>query len=171
MSPLLRILLPLRHVRPVLFALALGVVLSACKTTNQSKVTAVPRFVLEASVGSTNASMVTMPVSGARIAVDSEAVLSEFDILAVQVAEVEFGKCLLFTLSSQAARDFYRTTTLNQGKRLVLLVNGRAIGVRILDQPIANGALVTYLEVPDDSLEELAEDMKGTIVEIRKRLD
>ncbi len=115
--------------------------------------------------------MITMPVSGARIRVDSQAILSEYDILDVQVADVEFGKCLLFTLTPAAARDFYKATAMNQGKRVVLLVNNEALGVRIINQPISNGALFVYLELPDDSLEKLAREMKGTIVEIRKTLD
>ncbi len=140
-------------------------------TAKESKITTIPRFLVEVGERDSYAANVQLPISGARISVGSEAVLSEYDIVDVKIAEVEYGRCLQFVLTRSASRDFYKTTTMNQGRRLVLLINGQAMGVRIIDRPIGDGVIFMFLEVSDDSLEELVKELKGSIVEIRKRLD
>ncbi|MEM9161057.1 MAG: hypothetical protein AAGB46_18560 [Verrucomicrobiota bacterium] len=146
--------------------------LCACETTERIKDyrVSVARFVLEADEGNEYASIAEMPVSRVRIPVNGKAVLSEFDILDVQVAEVEFGKCLVFGLTQEAGRAFMRDSSLSRGKRLVLLLNGRPIGARRIQAPITDGRVYIFLETKDENLEEIARDIRGTSLDAQRRI-
>ncbi len=157
--------------RWVLF-LALGglsVLATSCNTTSvgfdYDKTLA--RFVVESGQ---EGSVVTMPVSGVRIQVNPKATLTEYDLVSVEVAEVELGKCLQFTLTHTASRIFYQASVMNQGRRLVLMVDGDAIGLRRIDGPISDGVIYIFLEIPDAELPELAKNLKGTSIEIQKQI-
>ena len=67
-------------------------------------------------------------------------------------------------------RDFYRSSVLKQGKRLVLLVNGQAIGTRKIDRPVADGSLLIFLEMPDEDLPDVAKNIQRTLLEVQKKL-
>ena len=96
--------------------------------------------------------------------------LTEYDFLDVGVVELDLGLCLQFTLSHQASRAFYQTSANNQGKRLVLLVNGKALGLRRIDRPVSNGVIYVFVEVPDGELPELAKNLKDTSIEVQKKI-
>ena len=128
------------------------------------------RFVLEQDSRETYAKVVELPVSKARIPIEPKASLSEFDIVDVEVAEIELGQCLLFSLTRAAAMDLYRISAQNIGKRMVLFIDGQPIGVRKIDGPIAEGALYIFLETPDSNLADIATNLKGTSIEIQKKL-
>ncbi len=128
------------------------------------------RFVIEQDARESYAKIVELPVSKARIPIQPRASLSEFDIVNVEVAQLELGQCLLFSLTRSAAMDFYRISAQNIGKRIVLLLNGQPIGVRRIDGPIAEGTLYIFLETPDSNLEQIATNLKGTSIEIQKKL-
>jgi len=96
-----------------------------------------------------------LPVSGVVIRVAPKPVISEFDIVEAAVAEVDLGRCLALRLTGEAARDLYRMSVSQMGKRLVLLVNGRALGARVLDGAIEGGVLFVFVEVADEVLDEL----------------
>ena len=147
-------------------------ILSGCSTTESAKNynVSVARFVMENSDENGYAGIAEMPVSRVRIPVNSSAVLSEFDIVEVSVMEVELGKCLLFALTPQATRAFVKDSSLNRGKRLVLLVNGRPLGVRRIDTPIVDGRIFMFLETKDENLDEIAKDIKKTSLDAQKRL-
>lgn len=143
--------------------LLLGVVaMPACNTKPKiTGATAVARFLMEADA--TQAAIdVTLPVSGLRLRIVAKPVITEFDIVRVAEAQVDMGRCLAFQLSSSAARDLYRLSASNLGKRLVLLVNGQPMGARVLDRAIEGGVLFIFVEVPDENLPRLVEDMNHT---------
>lgn len=129
------------------------------------------RFTLEADGASGYAASIVLPVSQVRIPVENDAILSEFDYQSIQLAELELGKCLRFSLKPAAARELYRITVGNQGKRLVLLVNGKPLGVRRIDGPIADGVIMVFAELPDKELEALAGELGKTNFEIQKSLN
>jgi len=154
----------------VAFLLVFGLVLASCNTTQkQPKNLLRARFHVEAPSDG-YASDVILPVSGARISVDPKGVISEFDYLAIDVVQLELGKCLAFTLKPAAARDFFRVTVGRQGYRLVLLLNGRAMGVRQLSGALSDGRIYMYVESSDAHLEDLAKQLKETNIAIQKML-
>lgn len=128
------------------------------------------RFLLEAAGENDFSAMVTLPVSNVRIPVQGDAILSEFDYRAIDIAEVALGKCLVFSLKGPAAREFYQISVANQGKRLVLAINGEAIAARKIDGPIADGRIFIFLEVTDDRLVEIANKLQETNFDIQKKL-
>ena len=146
--------------------------LSGCKSTEGPKNydIAVARFVFESGDANGYASVAELPVSRVRIPLSSGAALSEFDIEGVQVAEVELGRCLVFAFSPAASRALMRESSLNLGKRLVLLINGQPIGVRKVEQPISDGRIFMFLETKDGELEKIANDIVGTSLNARKRI-
>jgi len=126
------------------------------------------RFFLESS--SNDGTPVTLPRSGVRLIVNSKPVLTEGDIVNVEVVQVELGKCLLFQLTPTATRDFYRMSVSHQGRRIVLVLDGNAVGARRIDGPITNGALFVFAEVPDTALPALVDDLKKTSVALQREL-
>ena len=127
---------------------------------------AIARFFLESPSGRQAAA--TLPVSGVRIAIAPKPVITEFDIVNVELAQVELGKCLMFQLTPAAARDLYRLTASNQGRRLVLVLNGEAIGARVIERPLENGTIFTFVELPDERLPALVAGLKRTSAELQR---
>lgn len=155
----------------LLLGLAALLVTAACNTSTKKKdydIT-VARFYMEANEGESFAS-VTLPVSGVQIALNSKPVVTEYDFVAVQVAESDLGKFLVFTLTADAARDIYRITGSNQGKRLVLFINDKPVGARVIDRPFATGAISVFAALPDELLIDLAKNMHATSVDIQKQI-
>jgi len=147
---------------------SLGFLFSGCSTTSgiSPEDTMLARFVVESDQGV----VLSMPVSGARIQVNPKAILTEYDLLDVSVVELDLGLCLQFSLSHQASRAFYQTSASNQGRRLVLLVNGKALGLRRIDRPVSNGVIYVFIEMPDGDLPELAKNLRETSIEIQKKI-
>jgi preprotein translocase subunit SecD len=126
------------------------------------------RFFLETT--DAGASTVVLPVSGVRVAIGDKPVFAENDIVDVDVAKVELGQCLLFHLTPSAARDLYRFSGSNQGRRLVLVLNNVPIGARRIDSPINDGAVFVFAEVSDAELAVLAVNLKKTSVELQRAI-
>lgn len=127
----------------------------------------IARFVIESDGGG---SIVTMPVSRVRIQVAPTAVLTEYDLESVAVAELELGKCLQFTLTRRASRVFYQASASNQGKRIVLIVNGQAVGLQRIERPVSDGIFFIFVEIPDGDLPELARNLKGTSIDLQSKM-
>lgn len=149
---------------PLLSALLLG--FAGCAAAHHEHLpTSVARFFLEARSG--EGGLATLPRSGSKIAVGVKPVLTEFDLVDVQVARVELGDCLLFRLTPSAARDLYRLTGANQGARLVLVLNGEPLGARRIDHPFDDGTILIFVEVADGALQSLAAQLRATTAEIQ----
>lgn len=152
--------------------LAAMLAIAGCKSSTKKKdfnVT-VARFYMEAPEGDAFAS-VTLPVSGVQIAINSKPVVTEYDFSGVQVAESDLGKFLVFTLTNDATRDVYRVTGSNQGRRLVLFINDKPVGARIIDRVFNTGAISVFAAIPDDVLVKLAKDMNDTSIDIQKQIE
>lgn len=59
---------------------------------------------------------------------------------------------IVFKLNTKATRRLQASTTMNQGKLLLALVNGQALGVVRIDKPVKDGMLVIWSGV---KLEEI----------------
>ncbi|KXU34011.1 hypothetical protein AXK12_08245 [Cephaloticoccus capnophilus] len=115
-------------------------------------------FLLEADAEQEGVPLV-LPVSGVAIRVAPKPVISEFDIVEAAVVEVDLGRCLGLRLTGEAARDLYRMSVSQMGRRLVLLVNGQALGARVIDGAIEGGVLFVFVEVADEELHALAREI------------
>jgi hypothetical protein len=141
----------------------------ASKSKKEHEV-AIVRFLLEA--GSNNVGAVLrLPVSGVTIPVEPNSHFAEFDVEKVEAVKLELGDALAFKLSSTAGRDLYRLSVANQGKRLVTVLNGRPIGARRIEGPLAQGYIVTYVELPDVDLEKLARNIELTSADVRAEIE
>ena len=130
--------------------------------------TMAPRFFLEA--GASDGTPVTLPQSGVRLTVNSKPVITEGDIVNVELVQVDLGKCLLVQLTPSATRDFYRLSVTHQGRRLVLLVNDAPLGARRLDGAITNGVIYVFVEVPEGDLPALVTNLKKSSVAFQREL-
>jgi hypothetical protein len=117
-----------------------------------------------------SAPSVRLPTSGAVVAVSPKAIITEGDIVDAEVMQVELGRCLLLRLTPTAARDLYRLTVVNQGRRLVLTLNDVALGARVIDAPLAEGAVLIFVEVPEAELPALVRNLKLTSAELQRAI-
>lgn len=139
----------------------LGLALAGCQSAPQKASTPErARFFLESVDGT--GEQVTLPQSGVQILVQPKPVITEFDIVNVDIARIELGECLVFQLTPAAARDLYRLTAANQGRRLVLLLGGVPFGARYIARPFDRGTVLIFVEVPDAALPALVANLKET---------
>ena len=121
----------------------------------------IARFYLESRPGEIGATL-QLPVSRLNINVNPKPVLVETDIATADLVQVKLGWCLVFRLTPPAVRDFYRMSVGAQGRRLVLTLNGQAAGARRLDQVVADGGLMMFIEVLDSDLPVIADRIRQT---------
>ncbi len=160
-----------RFASTLLVAFACLFALTACKQDNDLEGLKVPRLLIESrgvNYGALTGDVVTLPVSGTSISVLKEPVVNEFDIYNVELVKVDMGMALLLQLSEKGARDLYRASVSNMGGRIVLTINGVAIGARRIDGAIQNGNLYTFVEVADEELGQLVLDLKESLGKIQK---
>lgn len=157
-------------VRLIFSVFALGL-LVACQSTAKldPKDRALARFFLESGEGVTGLK-VALPQSAVNLAVNPKPVLTEGDVMNVELVQVDLGKCLLFQLTPSAARDFYRLSVTHQGRRLVLMINDEAIGARRIDGAIADGKIFVFVEQPDAELPALVNRLKLSSTEIQREI-
>ncbi len=115
----------------------------------------VARFFVEVRPG-TPGLTVQLPVSRTMVTINPKPVLVETDITNVEFTKVDLGWCLYFQLTPAAGRDLYRLTAANLGGRLVLTLNDTPVGARPIDQVIADGRLLTFVELPNEDLPPVA---------------
>ena len=143
--------------------------LVACKKDKLENLS-VPRLMVEArntNYGATRGETITLPVSRTTVNIQGDPVVNEFDILNVEMVKVDMGVALLVQTGGQGARDLYRASVSNMGSRIVLMVNGNAIGARRMDGAIQDGNFYTFVEVDDEELGQLVLDIKKTIVKLQ----
>lgn len=126
------------------------------------------RLYLESTDG--RAPTVKLPRSGVVISVSAKAVMTEADIVNAEVVQVDLGRCLLLQVTPAAARDLYRLTGANQGKRLVLTLNDVALGARQIEAPLAEGSVMIFVEMTDAALSDLVRDLKRTSAEVQRQI-
>jgi hypothetical protein len=125
----------------------------------------VARFYLEAK-SSEAAVAVTLPQSGVAINVAPKPVLLEYDIANAEIAQVELGRCLLVQLNAAAARDLYRLSVGAIGRRLVLALNDEFVGARRIEQAMADGTILIFVETPEAELPALVTRLKRTSADV-----
>lgn len=108
-----------------------------------------------------SASVVSLPQSGVRIAVVDHPIVTETDLIDVELTNAELGRCLMFHLTPEAARRINDVIADGRARRLVVAINDVTLGARRLDQPITNGLLPMFVEVPDAYLPRLLATMKS----------
>jgi hypothetical protein len=150
------------------FLAFLGLLFASCRTPPPPDYTpTLARFFIESPSGTVG---MTLPQSGVQVAVSAKPVITEFDFVDVAVAQVELGRCLMFQLAPAAARDLYRLSVPNQGRRLVLVVNGTPLGARRIERPLDDGAVLVFVELPDEALPGLAANLRKTTAELQRTL-
>lgn len=153
-----------------LLLLPVLLLLNGCQTPEPSPLNQplVARFYMEARPGTPGVA-VQLPVSKVALNINPKPVLVEYDIANVEFAKVNLGWCLYFQFNSAAARDLYRLSAANLGGRLVLTLNDTPIGARRLDQAIADGGLLIFVELPNEELPPITERLKRTTAAIAKK--
>ncbi|MFH1498263.1 MAG: hypothetical protein ABII82_10605 [Verrucomicrobiota bacterium] len=152
-------------------AIALSVLFSGCGSTSEKDYpVSVPRFLIEAD-GDEVGINVRLPLSGVLVRVKPKSIITEYDITNAQVVQSDLGAAVMFQLTSQAARDLYRLSATNQGRRILTTVNGEALAASRMDTPIGEGVIVSYLEIPPELLPELVENINKTCRDLQKELD
>ena len=153
---------------PALLVLLLA--LAGCATPAPTDYTpTLARFFLE-DTGPAAVGTMTLPVSGAQIAVTSKPVFTEGDIVDAVIVQVELGRCLALRLTPAAARDLYRLTASNQGRRLVLTLNGEPLGARRIEAPLAEGMVLIFVEMPEDRLPVLVTNLRRTSEQLQRAI-
>jgi len=144
--------------------------LGGCASTEKPKgyVPTVARFFLEN--GNNEGIPVKLPQSGVSLMLNSKPVITEGDIVNVDLVQVDLGKCLLFHLTPAGVRDFYRLSVSHQGRRLALQIDGIVVGARRIDGPITNGMIFVFVELPDAALPALVDKLRMTSTEIQREI-
>jgi len=158
---------PLAILPVLLVALTLT---TGCMKDDQPDNLSVPRLMIESrgvNYGALGGELVTLPVSGTSIQIQSEPLVHEFDIFNVDMVKVDMGIALLIQVSPKGARELYRGSVSSMGGRIVLTVNGNAIGARRIDGAIQDGNLYTFVEVDDEELGQLVLDIKKSLVHLQ----
>ena len=96
-------------------------------------------------------------------------VISEFDIVNVELAKVQQGKGLLFYLDTAAAGRLSQLTGSSYNGSLVLVIDGNAVGERPISGKIQDGQLFTFVDIPDELLEQMVFSLKETCKKLRGR--
>ena len=162
---------PVWRVGGLLLGAGATLLLGGCQTAPKAAFEpVVPRFYLESRSPAYAGQTVTLPVSKTEIAIDSRPVFSETDITGVELVHVDLGLCLLFQMTPVAARDLYRLTATNVGRHLVLSLNGAWVGARLIDKPISDGRLMTFVELPDKDLGPIVINMNKTVAKVQAAL-
>jgi hypothetical protein len=154
------------------FLVAALVALVGCNSSTKKKDydATVARFFLEATDGDAFAT-VTLPVSGVQIAVNNKPIVTEYDFTGVELAQSDLGKFIVFSLTADAARDVYRTTGSNQGKRLVLFINGKPVGARMIDRAFNTGSIAVFAAIPEELLPALVKNLNATSVDLQEKIE
>ncbi len=153
-----------------LCVLGLTFLLSGCASNSKKDYPAtVARFLIEAR-GDDAGINIQLPVSGVVIRVSPKAMITEYDIVSAQLVQTDLGPCVMFQLTQEAGRALFRISATNQGSRLITTINGRALGARLMERPIGDALIISYLELPASGLPELVDNINKTAVDLQKEL-
>ena len=158
-----------RALHIVLLAI-LGLALTGCQSDKIEGPLYMLDFYLEASpnLPERYINQASLPLSELEVTINSRPIFNHFSVDRVELVEVELGLAMLFQLDQPATRDLYRYTVDNRGRRILITVNGAPVGARLIDEPIANGILMAFLEKTDDEMHELAGNLQDTTAKINE---
>ncbi|HAV12099.1 MAG TPA: hypothetical protein DCX06_01200 [Opitutae bacterium] len=144
--------------------------LAACKKEEDLSNMKVPRLMIETrgvSYGNLSSDLVVLPLSRTKINLHQEPVVNEFEVINIDLVKVEMGMAILIYTTERGARALYRASVTNNGNRMVLMINGNPVGARRIDGAIQDGKFYTFVELPDDELEQFVLDVKDTITQLQ----
>lgn len=153
---------------PVAALLAMS---AGCQTPKRDYDLTIARFYVESSPQAGYTEAMTLPLSRATVPVNPAAVITEVDIVNVDLVQVDLGLCLNFKVTGAAARDLYRMSVNNLGRRLVLTLNGTPYGVRQMNTPLSFGEIMIFAELSDEDLEKMAFNLQETAIEVQKEVE
>ena len=106
----------------------------------------------------------TMERSGLRYTVVREPVIFERNIIGVDLIRVESGRLALqFMLDGEGTRALRRATLAHRGRHLIFTYNDMALGATRIDAPIMDGLVRTFVELPDERVEQLALQLQKNV--------
>lgn len=157
----------LRNINAIFCALALLVLLTACKSPQEKekppKDQAIIKVHLE-RVGDNKSDQVDVPIFRARptyVHIDTKEILNNYDIVNAAVVDVQGGFGIRLTFNDHGTRVLENITARNAGKRLVIYAAWpeiRWLAAPRITKRIGNGELVF---TPDATLEEAEQIVKG----------
>jgi hypothetical protein len=109
-----------------------------------------------------------MPISGIQYHYIPKSGPNEVDLDGVQIANVQDISCLQFSFSDSGLRKLARETALHEGLKLFTFVNDKPIGVTPITQPINDGQLYVFVEIPEDQLQSYTKDLQDSIDRIKQ---
>lgn len=160
------------HAASCAFALTIALVHGGCQSPQAARDfdPIVPQFLLEAPSQQPGAQVIELPVSQVQVPVYPRVALSQTDVSNVELVHVDLGLCLMFEFTPGAGRVLFRLSSSNIGRRLVVTLNGRPLGARLIEGPIQDGRLLVFVEVSDEELPATAVNLKRTVHEIQTAL-
>lgn len=144
---------------------AVACLAAGCATRSDVGPPAFARWYLETD--RSDAVTLTLPESGVRIAVEPKPVLTEYDLVHIELSETELGRGVRFQFTRAAARDLQRLWTAHAGRRLVLTVEGEPLGVWRADSGGGAGELVVFVELADAALPAFVRQLQHTTDAVR----
>lgn len=145
--------------------------LVGCQTTKELPKNDFQIFIeqQEDSDGLLWASTATLPISQVKIRICNQPVLCPGDMEYVRTTESDFGSCFVFQLTQRAAIQFYRIAIDGQGRKMVLVFNGRPIGLSLpIQQNSLDGTVTIFPEIDEEELSQMADDINQVITSLRK---
>lgn len=104
----------------------------------------------------------TLPVSGVRIACRPSPAVDSTNVADLDVVTLELGRALLLQLTPRGVADLTAELA-GTAKRIVLVVNRRAIGVVRLAPPIRDGRILLFVEISESELPDLVTALKPSL--------
>lgn len=165
--------LPIRQTIVAALFVAVWATFAGCRTADDSFTPYLTRIYLEESANLPESRIreMVLPISGTRVTVGAKAKFFEWDIQRAVHFETDLGRAVMFMFTSAAAEELYRQTVANQGKTLILTVNGLPVGGRYIDAPIQDGRLAFFLEIDSEEIPEVVERIQETSDRIRERMN
>ena len=160
-----------RYIGGILFCLPALLFFGCATSRNIDYDLMLARFFVESNPREGYSETLVLPLSRATVSVDPKPVFSELDIVKVDLVQVDLGLCLRFKFTPDAARDLYRLSVNNLGRRLVVTINNAPFGVRVMESPLSFGDILIFLEMPDDELESVAVNLNYTSEDVQKAVD
>lgn len=158
-----------------LLMLALGITFFSLAGCNKENPKHSMRFYVETSgtgqMG-TWSKVMTLPNSGMSFTVTTEPAILEVNVDEVELMRTENGQLFVaFHFDDVGSRELYRQSVSAMGRRIVLEVNGAAVGARQFDGALDDGILYMFMDLPDDELETFVLDLKKSVEAIKRRLN
>lgn len=163
---------PMRQIFLSALALAVTGILAGCRSFDESFTPYLTKIYLQESpnLPASHIQEMVLPMSGTRVTVGSRPRFVEWDILRAAYFDTEMGRAVMLVFTPDAAGGLYNATINNQGRNLVLTINGVPVGGHYIDGPIQDGRLAFFLEIESDAIPEVVEGIQKTSDKIQNEM-